>query len=95
MGLSGLFGYGESELDPAVQAEIQFETARAEARLAIWALLVTFGVGLWYQFRGPEFTGATLVALVTVVPFLVDAQIRRSTAKRLAGIGPRPPRRMT
>lgn len=92
-GLSGLFGYGESELDPAIQAEIQLETARAEARLAIWTILVTLGIGLWFQFKGPEFTGATVVALVTVIPFLADAQIRRSSARRLAGIGPKPARR--
>lgn len=93
-GLAGLFGYGESELDPAVQAEIQLETARSEARLAIWAILVTLGLGLWFQFKGPEFTGATIVAVVTVIPFLVDSQIRRSAARRLRGVGPRPPRRM-
>jgi hypothetical protein len=92
-GLADLFGYGETELDPAVQSEILFETARAEARLAIWALLVTIGVGLWFKFQGYEFRGAVIVAILTVFPFLVDSAIRRKAADRLRGVGPQPPPR--
>lgn len=89
--LSGLFRYGESELDPAVQAEILLESARNEARVAILEVILAVGFGaFWTGFGGDDFRAVAFFTLVTVVPLLVDAQLRRSAAKRLVGIGPRP-----
>lgn len=90
--VSGLFRYGETELDPAVQAEILVESARNEARVAILEILVAVGFGLWEGFRGEVFRAVVIFAVVTVLPLLIDAQLRRAAAKRLLGHGPRPAR---
>jgi len=88
--LSGLFRYGESELDPAVQAEVLLESARNEARVAILEVLVAVGFGLWFKFQGVAFQSVAWFAVITVLPLLVDSQLRRSAARRLRGMGPRP-----
>ncbi len=82
--------YGESELDPAVHAEILLESARNEARVAILELVLAIGFGLWYGFRGDAFRAVTVFSLITVLPLLLDALLRRMAAKRLAGTGPHP-----
>ena len=74
---SGLFRYGESELDPVIHSEILLESARSEARVAILIIAVAIGF-----------------ALITVIPLLFDAQLRRSAAKRVRGKGPQLPPRM-
>ena len=89
--LSGLFRYGESELDPAVQAEVLLESARNEARAAILEALVAIGFGLFLGFRSAGFQAVAWFAVITVLPLLIDSQLRRSAAKRLLGVGPRPP----
>jgi len=89
---SGIFRYGESELDPAVQAEILLESARNEARAAILEILVAVGFGLWYSFRGEAFRAVAIFAIITVLPLLVDAQLRRTAARRLLGLAPHPPK---
>lgn len=81
--------YGESELDPAVHAEILLESARNEARVAILELVLAIGFGLWFSFRGEAFRAVAVFALVTVLPLLLDALLRRMAAKRLAGVGPK------
>lgn len=86
----GLFRYGETELEPAVQAEILLESARNEARAAILEVLVAVGFGLWYSFKGDAFRAVALFAIITVLPLIVDAQLRRSAAKRLLGMAPHP-----
>jgi hypothetical protein len=86
--LSGLFRYGESELDPVVQAEILLESARNEARVAMLEVLLALCFGLFYFFQGEPFTAVAIFALATVVPLLVDAQLRRSAARRLLARGP-------
>jgi hypothetical protein len=92
--VSGLFRYGESELDPAVHAEILLESARSEARVAILILLLALGFALWYKFQGEVVSAISIFAVLTVLPLLVDAQLRRSAAKRARGRGPQlPPRR--
>lgn len=83
-----LLGYGESELDPAVQAEIHLATARNESRIAILQILVALGFGLWYRFIGTEVTLVYLFAIVSVIPLLGDAAMRRSAARRLVGRQP-------
>lgn len=88
--LGGLFRYGESELDPAVQAEILLESSRNEARVAILELLLAVGFGLVYGFESDPFRAVALFALATVLPLLIDAQLRGSAARRLLGMGPRP-----
>lgn len=90
--MSGLLSiwYGESELDPAVRAEILVESARIEARVAILEILLAIGFGVWYQFRDPVFTGVSIFALITVAVLLGDAGMRRAAAKRLVGKGPQP-----
>lgn len=92
---SGLFRYGESELDPAVHAEILLESARSEARVAILIVLLAIGFALYYRFQGDEVRVISIFAVLTVLPLLVDAQLRRSAAKRARGRGPQPlpPRR--
>lgn len=92
--VSGLFRYGESELDPAVHSEILLESARSEARAAILILLLGVGFALWYRFTGPIVAATSLFAVLSVLFLLVDAQLRRTAAKRLRGKGPQPqPRR--
>ena len=88
--LSGLFRYGESELDPAVHSEILLESARSEARVAILILLLAIGFDLWYKFQGPITAAISLFAVLSVLPLLVDSQLRRSASKRLRGTGPQP-----
>ncbi len=89
-GVTAMLGYEESELDPAIQAEILFESARTEARIAILEILVALGFGVWYQVQGPIFRAVALFCLLTVTPLLVDAALRRKAAARLQGIGPQP-----
>ena len=85
-----MLGYEETELDPLVQAEILFESSRTEARIAILEVLVALGFAVWYQVQGPVFRGVALFCLLTVVPLLVDAALRRKAASRLQGVGPQP-----
>lgn len=88
--VTGVFRYGESELDPAVASEILLESARSEARTAILIIVLAVGFGLWYQFRGPVVSAISIFAVLTVLPLLIDSQLRRSAAKRLRGRGPQP-----
>ncbi len=88
-GVTAMLGYEETELDPAIQAEILYESSRTEARIAILEILIALAFGVWYQLQGP-FRAVALFALLTVVPLLVDAALRRKAASRLQGIGPRP-----
>lgn len=91
---AGLFRYGESELDPAVHAEILLESARSEARVAVLICLLALGFGLWYNFKGDVVAAISIFAVLTVLPLLIDSQIRRSASRRLRGTGPQPrPRR--
>ena len=91
--VSGLFRYGESELDPAVNAEILLESARSEARAAILILLFGLGFALWYNFKGEVVRATSVFAVLSVLFLLIDAAVRRSAAKRLCGRGPQPPPR--
>lgn len=88
--VTGVFRYGESELDPAVASEILLESARSEARTAILILVLAVGFGLWYRFEGQVVGAISVFAVLTVLPLLVDSQLRRSAAKRLRGRGPQP-----
>ena len=88
--VTGVFRYGESELDPAVASEILLESARSEARTAILILVLALGFGLWYRFQGEVVSAISIFAVLSVLPLLVDAQLRRSAAKRLRGRGPQP-----
>lgn len=91
---AGLFRYGESEIDPAIHAEILVESARSQARVAILICLLALGFGLWYNFKGEIVAAISIFAVLTVLPLLVDSQLRRTAAKRLRGTGPQPrPRR--
>lgn len=91
---SGLFRYGESELDPIVHSEILLESARSEARVAILIIAVALGFALYYKFTGEVVAATSLFGLITVLPLLIDAQLRRSAARRARGKGPQlPPRR--
>jgi hypothetical protein len=92
--VSGLFRYGESELDPVIHSEILLESARSEARVAILIIAVAIGFALYYRFQGAAVQATALFALITVVPLLVDAQLRRSAAKRIRGKGPQLPTRL-
>lgn len=91
---SGLFRYGESELDPVIHSEILLESARSEARVAILIIAVAIGFALYYRFQGTAVQATSLFALITVIPLLFDAQLRRSAAKRMRGKGPQLPPRM-
>lgn len=82
--------YGESELDPAIHAEILLESARNEARIAILELVLALGFGLWSGFVGEAFRAVAIFALLTVLPLLLDALLRRMASKRLTGAGPKP-----
>lgn len=90
----GLFKYGESELDPAVHAEILLESARSEARVAILVIAVAIGFALYNRFQGAVTAATSLFALITVAPLLLDAQLRRLAAKRVRGRGPQLPPRL-
>ena len=92
--VSGLFRYGESELDPVIHSEILLESARSEARVAILIIAVAIGFALYYRFQGAAVQATSLFALITVVPLLFDAQLRRSAAKRIRGKGPQLPARL-
>ncbi len=83
--LGGLFKYGESELEPAVHAEILLESARNEARVAILEIILALGIGMFWldYFRDPAFLPLAVFVLVTVLPLLIDSGLRRSAAKRL------------
>lgn len=85
--------YGDSEIEPAVQAEILLESARAEARLAILVIALAIGFVVWFGITSDVSAAVALFAFIAVVPLLLDSYIRRSTAKRLRGIGPQPPPR--
>lgn len=88
--VTGVFRYGESELDPAVASEILLESARSEARVAILIIVLAVGFGLWYRFQGEVVSAISIFAVLSVLPLLVDAQLRRSAAKKLRGRGPQP-----
>jgi hypothetical protein len=88
--LSGALRYGESEIDPAIHAEILLESARSEARVAILIILLAIGFGLWFNFKGEVVSAISVFAVLTVLPLLVDAKLRRMAAKRLRGTGPQP-----
>ncbi len=90
---SGWFRYGESELDPMVHSEILLESARSQARTAILILLLALGYALWYKFQGPIVSAISIFAVLTVLPLLIDSQLRRSAATRLRGRGPQPAKR--
>lgn len=90
--MTGLFRYGESELDPAIQAEILLESARNEARVAVLEVILAFGFGLWYGLGSLPSVAVAWFCLLTVVPLLLDSQLRRSAARRLLGTYPRPPK---
>ena len=85
--------YGESEIDPAVQAEILLESARSEARLSILVIVLAFGFTVWYGITSDISRAVDLFAVLAVLPLLVDSYIRRTTARRLRGHGPQPPPR--
>lgn len=91
--VTGVFRYGESELDAAVASEILLESARSEARTAILIIILAVGFGLWYRFQGDVVAAISLFAVLSVIPLLVDSQLRRSAAKKLRGRGPQPPPR--
>ncbi len=91
MGLAEWLGYLDSEIDPAIQAEIMVESGRAEARLAILMILLVLVFGVIYGFTSTPFSAVAWFALFTVVPLLVDSAVRRNAAKTLDGMGPRPP----
>lgn len=88
--MNGLFRYGESELDPAIQAEILLESARNEARVAVLEVILALGFGIVdpHPFTGAPFIAVTWFCVLTVVPLLVDSQLRRAAARRLLGVGP-------
>lgn len=90
-GLAAWLGYTETELDPAVQAEVLIESARAEARIAIVEILLAVGFGAFLGMATPAFRAVAWFAVLTVLPLLVDAAIRRQAARILDGMGPRPP----
>lgn len=87
--LNGLFRYGESELEPSIQAEILVESARNEARVATLEIVVAMGFWLWYGPKDAAFHAVAIFCLITVLPLLIDSQLRRSAAKRILGHGPR------
>jgi hypothetical protein len=90
--LTGLFRYGESELDPAIQAEILLESARNEARVAVLEVILALGFGLWYNLGSAPSIAVAWFTLLTVVPLLLDSQLRRAAARRLLGAYPHPPK---
>ncbi len=90
-GLAAWLGYLETELEPAIQAEILEETSRTEARIVILQVLTALVFGAIVGLGSELFRAITIFALVTVVPLLIDSGVRRNAAKQLQGIGPRPP----
>lgn len=88
--MTGFLRYGESELDPMVQAEILFESSRTEARIAILEILLALGFGVWHGFQTAVFQAVVVFTVFTVVPLLIDSALRRAGAKRLRGQGPQP-----
>lgn len=85
--------YGESELDPPIQAEILLESARNEARVAILEIVLALFFALfWPRYNDPRFLPVAIFTLLTVIPLLVDSTLRRAAARRLLGIGPKPQR---
>ncbi|MGB0651787.1 MAG: hypothetical protein ACPGQL_01170 [Thermoplasmatota archaeon] len=78
-----VFRYTESELDPAVNAEILTESSRAEARIAVLEILLAIGFGVWLGFGSDAFAAVALFTLATVVPLLVDSGARRRAASKL------------
>lgn len=89
-GVAGFPRYTESELDPAVHAEILLESARNEARIAVLEIVLALFFGALLGFRDPDFRPVALFALLTVVPLLVDSALRRSAASKVRGRGPAP-----
>lgn len=88
--LARWLGYEDSEIEPAVHAEILTETARTEARVAILTILLAFGFGLWLRFEGDVFRAVTIFALIIVTPLLIDSAVRRGAADRILKVGPHP-----
>lgn len=88
--LARWLGYEETELEPAVYAEILTETARTEARISILEILLACGFGLWTQFQGDVFRAVAVFTLLTVVPLLIDSALRRGAADRILKVGPHP-----
>lgn len=86
--LRGLFRYGESEIDPVIQAEILTESARNEARIAILEILLALGFGAVLGLTHVAFRAVALFCFLTVLPLLVDAALRRQAAARLREFGP-------
>lgn len=91
--LKGLFRYGESELEPAIQAEILLESARNEARVAVLELCLALLFTFWYGFGNAASQAIAWFSLITVLPLLVDSQLRRAAARRLLGVYPHPPKK--
>ncbi len=82
----GIFSYTESELEPAVHAEILVESSRNEARVAILEIVLVFGFGAWLGFATETFRAVAIFALLTIVPLLLDASLRsRAAARVMAG----------
>ncbi len=79
----GIFSYTESELEPAVHAEILVETSRNEARIAILEIVLALAFGAWLGFGSPEFSAVAIFALLTIVPLLLDAGFRSRAAARV------------
>jgi len=88
--LSGIFRYGESELEPAIQAEILLESARNEARVAILQILLALLLVAVYGLGSKESIAVAWFCVITVLPLLVDSQLRRAAARRLLGVYPHP-----
>jgi hypothetical protein len=91
-GLAGWLGYLDTELEPAIQAEILIETSRNEARITILELLILFIFGAIYGIYSEVFVALAWFCILTVGPLLIDSGVRRSAAKQLEGIGPKPMR---
>lgn len=90
-GLAQWLGYLDTELEPAIQAEILAETSRTEARIVILEILAAIVFGAITGMGSDVFRGVAIFALITVIPLLVDSAVRRNAARQLEGIGPRPP----
>ncbi len=90
-GLAQWLGYLDTELEPAIQAEIMAETSRTEARIVILEILAAIVFGAIEGMGSPIFRGVAIFALITVIPLLIDSAIRRDAARQLQGVGPRPP----
>ena len=88
--MPGLLRYTESELDPVVHAVSLLESARNEARMAIFEIMLALIFGAFLGFSDPRIQVLAWFVLITVVPLLVDSAIRRAASSRLKGKGPQP-----